>query len=127
MCLQCNPEKSKGNHLQHLLTPTPTPTRIGKETIYGTSKVAGQLGLAKCCAARVIWSAPPLLLPPLIMSGLCKTVLKNAGPRAVAVTEVFVIGGLLLGVVPASLAVFPENDSMPGLTLNPSPSPSPNP
>lgn len=88
-----------------------------KEVIYGTSTAAAQMGLAKCMLARVIWSAPPMLMPPVIMHLLGKNVLKTASPRVKVLTEIAIIGLTLLVFIPPSLAIFPENSSMPVSSL----------
>ena len=76
--------------------------------VYGRSVEAGKIGIAKCCAARAIWSFSSSS-SPLIMAGLQRFKLPR---RYLAAAEVAIIAGVLLVVVPPALAVYPEYDTI---------------
>ena len=80
----------------------------------GKSKRAGNVALAKCCIARMVWSVPPLFFPPAIMRVLFLrrgwfNGLKQWQKMCI---ESSVIGGVLLTFIPPSLALFPQRDSI---------------
>ena len=88
-------------------------------TAHGKSVVAGQTGIAKCCAARAAWNAPALMIPALIMSRLALLPALRRSPRALFVTELGVIGGCLFGGVPLGLALFSQQDQIDASRLGP--------
>jgi tricarboxylate carrier len=77
--------------------------------VYGRSVSAGRNAIAKCCAARAIWTTPIIGLTPFLVSPL-HTMFPN--PRAKMVSEIAVLAAMLWAVMPAALAVFPQRDSM---------------
>ena len=82
------------------------------EVALGRSAAAGKDAIAKCCAARVIWTTPVLMGVPLVMAPLEKLAALRASPRLRMATEIAIVVGLLFTVVPAALAVFPQRDSL---------------
>ena len=79
------------------------------------------MALAKCSAARAIWSIPPLFGPPLIMRTLFLKQKWFIGLRAwqIMAIESGVIGAVLLTFIPPSLAIFPQRDCISGKWLEP--------
>lgn len=77
--------------------------------VYGRSKNAGRNAIAKCCAARAIWSTPIIAGTPFLVSPL-HTILKSPGAKMVS--EIAVLSCIIWAVMPAALAVFPQRDSM---------------
>ncbi len=80
----------------------------------GKSKIAGNVALAKCCIARMIWSVPPLFFPPVIMRAvfLKRNWFIQLKQWQKMCIESSVIGGVLLTFIPPSLATFPQRDSI---------------
>ncbi|CAM9795234.1 unnamed protein product [Choristocarpus tenellus] len=85
----------------------------------GKSVKAGETGLAKCAAARVIWNVPVMVLPPVIMTRLEKLPLLACNPRLRMACETAVVTACLLGAVSPALAFFPQRDSIPVEKLEP--------
>eukprot|EP00611_Tribonema_gayanum_P025905 TRINITY_DN601_c0_g1_i1.p1 TRINITY_DN601_c0_g1~~TRINITY_DN601_c0_g1_i1.p1 ORF type:complete len:364 (+),score=94.67 TRINITY_DN601_c0_g1_i1:71-1093(+) len=85
----------------------------------GKSQIAGQTGIAKCAAARLIWNVPIMMFPPLLMTHLERTGPLRRNPRLKMAVEVGVITSCLLGAVSPSLAVFPQRDALRAETLEP--------
>ena len=79
------------------------------ERIFGRSQAAGQSAIAKCCAARAIWTTPVIAGTPFLVAPLTRLF---PSTRAKMLSEVVVLAGVLWAVMPAALAVFPQRDSM---------------
>lgn len=80
---------------------------------------AGQTGLAKCAAARIIWNIPVMMFPPMIMSRLERLKAVSSNPRLRIACETAVVTTCLLGAVSPALAFFPQRDSIPVERLEP--------
>lgn len=87
--------------------------------VLGKSVAAGQTGLLKCSAARVLWNIPIMVIPPLIMSRLEKLPLLARSPRGRLAAEATVIFGCLMAGVSPALAAFPQRDRVPARSLEP--------
>jgi sideroflexin-5 len=85
----------------------------------GKSAAAGQTGIAKCAAARVLWNIPIMMVPPLIMTRLERTGPLQRNPRLKMAIEIGVITSCLLGAVSPALAIFPQRDSIEADKLEP--------
>jgi tricarboxylate carrier len=88
-------------------------------TNHGRSLVAGQQGITKCCIARMLWNAPPMIIPPLIMAKLGGLSAFKSSPRLTLVAEVGIIGACIMAAVPPALGAFPQTDSIAASGLEP--------
>ncbi len=87
--------------------------RAGSDgVVRGSSQLAARDALEKCGLARVIWSTPVILFPPLIMGALARLPavgrLFGRSRAARAATELVVLTGLLWAALPMAIAVFPQ-------------------
>jgi len=83
-----------------------------------------QNALAKCASARVIWTAPALLAPPVIMAGVDATgLLQRLGGKKASAARLGVLlaaQGLVLRYgVPPTIALYPIKASLPAAELEP--------
>eukprot|EP00053_Salpingoeca_punica_P004891 m.51520 g.51520 ORF g.51520 m.51520 type:complete len:329 (-) comp12997_c0_seq1:463-1449(-) len=85
----------------------------------GMSKEAGRDALFKCSLARVIWTVPGMLIPPVIMAALDRFKAVRSSPRLRMVSEIGVIALTIWAVLPFAIAVFPQRDSLPTSRLEP--------
>ncbi|CAM9262943.1 unnamed protein product [Chrysoparadoxa australica] len=78
----------------------------------GQSIIAGETGVSKCAAARVIWNIPIMMMPPVIMNKVGKHPLLAKSPLLTLATETLVVTAFLMGAVSPALAVFPQRDCL---------------
>ena len=87
----------------------------------GMSQAAAQDALAKCSLARVIWTAPCIILPSVVMAAVDSTkFLDRVGKRAQTVrlgVNLAVQGLILRYAVPPAMAVFPQRACLPASSL----------
>lgn len=74
----------------------------------GTSKKAAFQAVGETAASRVINATPIMVLPPLILVQLQKSILKNKSLTAVTLTNLGLIFSTSLIALPFALAVFPQ-------------------
>mmetsp|Transcript_73912 Transcript_73912/g.173531 ORF Transcript_73912/g.173531 Transcript_73912/m.173531 type:complete len:125 (-) Transcript_73912:42-416(-) len=100
-------------------TPTGVDVYDSYGDCHGRSVIAAKQGISKCCAARVLWSIPILVLPPLVMARVERVPAIARNPRLRLAAEILLISGILWGAVPAAIAVFPQKDSAMASELEP--------
>ncbi|CDK27912.1 unnamed protein product [Kuraishia capsulata CBS 1993] len=74
----------------------------------GVSKKAALQAVGETAASRVINATPVMVIPPLLLVRLQKTVLKGKGMGVQTFANLGVIFGTALAVLPFALAVFPQ-------------------
>lgn len=90
----------------------------GKEM--GISKTAAMYAVGETAASRVINATPVMVIPPLILARLQKTRLLRGKPKSVEIlTNIGLIFGTSLAVLPFALAVFPQRRTLPVSKLEP--------
>lgn len=86
----------------------------------GVSKTAALYAVGETAASRVINATPIMVIPPLILARLQKTRLLRGKPKSVEIlTNIGLIFGTSLAVLPFALAVFPQRRIMPVSKLEP--------
>jgi tricarboxylate carrier len=74
----------------------------------GTSKTAALYAVGETAASRVINATPIMVLPPLLLVRLQKTVLKGKGLGIQTLANIGIIAATSFAVLPFALAVFPQ-------------------
>lgn len=88
-------------------------------TVHGKSVVAAREGIAKCCAARVVWNIPATGVMPFVLSGFAATNFAKRNPRLLfPMQTVLITGGIVLGVYPGQ-ALFTQQATIDASKLEP--------
>jgi tricarboxylate carrier len=85
----------------------------------GKSVKAGETGIMKCAAARMIWNVPAMFLPAVFMNQLDKVQWLRRVPVLRMAADVGVATSCLMVAVSPALAVFPQRDCLEVTTLEP--------
>ena len=82
--------------------------------------MAAREGIAKCCAARVVWNLPATGITPVALAGWHATGVSKALPLAprLAVDTAIISAGLLAGVYPGQ-ALFSQKADIAARSLEP--------
>lgn len=86
---------------------------------HGNSLIAGKSAIGKCCVARMLWNAPPMIIPPILMAKLAGIGPFAASARLRLIAEVGIIAACIMTAVPAALGAFPQTDSIAAASLEP--------
>ena len=89
-------------------------------TVHGQSKAAARVGIAKCCASRVVWNIPATGITPLALAKWHATPLCASLPLApkLAVDAAICTTGVVMGVYPGQ-ALFTQKAEINAADLEP--------
>jgi len=93
------------------------PVKDADGNVRGISKEAAKSAVTQAAITRAVMPAPVLLLPPVVMQALDRVV--RIPVRARGSVEFAVIIGCVAGALPAAIALFPQEASIPVDKLEP--------
>lgn len=101
---------------RELVDGIPVFTEDGERV--GESTVAAKKAITQVTLSRIFMASPGMLLPPLVMARLEKTLLKKR-PILAAPIQIGLVGVCLVLATPMCCALFPQKSSMPVSKLEP--------
>jgi len=91
--------------------------RTSDGQIVGNSQIAAQRAIAATCGSRVVMSACMLTIPPVVLPFIERTSFFKARPKMKLPLSLAFVSALMFTVVPLSVGVFEENQTIPSSKL----------